>query len=163
MVGSSSHLEWVILSAVCRDGPWELTARSLRPSAYMLGQRQWSSSPALHTDVNILNAPIGDRYYRHYHQFVRTLVQTVCWCDDKSFAPVKARVVKGWLKMCRLSIYSAERADPAALSPPRVMLLHPGWKNSRDAKTNLTSSCTFINDALKVCVYIYMYIYYSKK
>ena len=60
---------------------------------------------------------------------MRTLVQTVDWCNDKAFAPVKAQVVKGWLKMCRLSICSAERADPAALSPPRAMLLHQVWKS----------------------------------
>lgn len=53
--------------------------------------------------------------------------------------------------MCRLSIYSAERADPAALSPLRVRLLQRGWESSRDAKTHLNLPApSHLNDALKM-------------
>lgn len=56
------------------------------------------SSAALHADANILHEAIWDRDYLHSHQFVRTLVQTRCWCDDKLFAPVKAQVVERLVK-----------------------------------------------------------------
>lgn len=109
------------------------------------------SSAALHADANILHEAIWDHDYLHSHQFVRTLVQTRCWCDDKLFVPVKAQVVKGWLKMCRLSIYSAERADPAALSLLRVRLLQQGRESSRDAKTHLNLPAPLhLKDALKM-------------
>lgn len=80
---------------------------------------------------------------------MRTLVQAVCWWDDKLIVLVKSQVLKGWLQgyRCAGSAFMLQR-DQIRLSVPEC--------GKGDEKTDLTYSLvpahSQLNEVLKVVV-----------